>query len=302
MQGKKSQPIVLNETNVMTVVPRANDGFESTMRHFRRAERLAWLPGVASLRRSLYERMFRSNISRNMFRGVYSSYGAARLSAPRDRALGYDNPESAAMYFNHMVPDSFDYPAIYWLEKSLLAGYQSIFDVGGHIGIKYYAFKPLLSRVQALSWLVCDVPAVIQRGQAAAAKRDPEGCLQFTSDYARVDGQDVLFASGVVQYLPMTILEWLEAIRDKPRRIIFNTTAIHPSLDFFTLNSIGTAYCPYRVTSEAGFMAQMKTLGYQLVDRWTTPGKGALELPIELGHDIWEYSGFVFDLSAHGTI
>jgi putative methyltransferase (TIGR04325 family) len=233
-----------------------------------------------------------------MFRGVYSSAEEAARSAPKDRALGYDNAESAAMYFNHMTPDSFDYPAIYWLEKSLLAGHHSIFDVGGHIGIKYYAFKPLLSDVPGLSWLVCDVPAVIQRGRSAAAKRDTAGCLAFTSDYAEVGGCDILFASGVVQYLPMTMLEWLGPIASKPRRIIFNTSAIHPKLDFFTLNSIGTAYCPYRVTSEASFMSQMTRLGYHLVDRWTTPGKGALELPLEQGHDVWEYSGFVFDLAA----
>ncbi len=272
-----------------------DDSLKTSMRRLRATQKFAWFPGVAAIRQAVYERLFRANVSSNMFRGVYLTYQSAQRSAPPDRALGYDNPESAAMYFNHMGPDSFDYPAIYWLEKSLLNGHQSIFDVGGHIGIKYYAFKPLLSARQKLSWLVCDVPAVVQRGRAAAAKRDPSGSLEFTSDYALVEGRDVLFASGVVQYLPMTMLEWLAPIQSKPRRIIFNTTAIHPSLDFFTLNSIGTAYCPYRVTSEVSFLSQMKTLGYQLVDRWHTPGKGALELPVEEGHDILEYSGFVFD-------
>jgi putative methyltransferase (TIGR04325 family) len=295
-QGQKSQTITTNEMSSMSKQQEPNDTYENSMRRLRGAQRLTWLPGIDALRRRLYERHFRSNVSRNMFRGVYSSYEAAQNSAPIDRALGYDNPESAAMYFNHMAPDSFDYPAIYWLEKSLQKGFESIFDVGGHIGIKYYAFKPLLSVPGELSWMVCDVPAVIQRGRAVAAKRDPNGTLEFTSDYAQVNGRDVLFASGVVQYLPMSILEWLGPIEHKPSRIIFNTTAIHPRLDYFTLNSIGTAYCPYRVTSEAHFMSQMTSLGYHLIDRWHTPGKGALELPVELDHDIWEYSGFVFDL------
>jgi putative methyltransferase (TIGR04325 family) len=297
MQGKKSQIMVLNEMNAMGKSQNIDDNFDHVMRRLRLAQKAAWIPGVAWFQQAVYERAFRSNVARNMFRGVYSSYESAQASAPKDRALGYDNPESAAMYFNHMGPDSFDYPAIYWLEKSFLRGDQSVFDVGGHIGIKYYAFKPLLTAPSNLSWLVCDVPAVIQRGQAAASKRDPSGALAFTSDYAQVEGRDVLFASGVVQYLPMTLLEWLGPIKQKPRRIIFNTTAIHPSLDFFTLNSIGTAYCPYRVTSEATFMAHLEKLGYHMVDRWHTPGKGALELPIEVGHDIWEYSGYVFDLA-----
>jgi putative methyltransferase (TIGR04325 family) len=287
----------MNETTSMSPNHNAEEGFQARMRRLRNLQKWAWLPGVQALRQSRYESLFRANVSRNLFRGVYSSDEAAKLSAPPDRAVGYDNPESAAMYFGHMAPDSFDYPAIYWLDKSLLSGYRSIFDVGGHIGIKYYAFKPFLSQAEQLKWRVCDVPAVVQRGRAAAAKRDAEGRLSFTSEYGEVAGCDVLFASGVVQYLPMSILEWLGPIVEKPRRMIFNTTAIHPSLDFFTLNSIGTAYCPYRVTSEANFMSQMSQLGYTLKDRWTTPGKGALELPIEVGHDVWAYSGFVFDLA-----
>ena len=294
MTGQKHRQ--RNKERDMSQKQEMNDAFENTMRRLRIAQKLAWIPGVAWLLHAHYERRFRSNTSRNLFRGVYDSYEAAQRSAPTDRALGYDNQESAAMYFNHMGPDSFDYPAIYWLEKSFQQGLQTVFDVGGHIGIKYYAFKPLLSAPQGMRWLVCDVPAVVQRGKAAAAKRDPTGHLSFTSDYGQVEAQDILFASGVLQYLPMTLLEWLSPVQTKPRRIIFNTTAIHPSLDYFTLNSIGTAYCPYRVTSEPNFLAQMGALGYALVDRWQTPGKGALELPLEVGHDVWEYSGFVFDL------
>jgi putative methyltransferase (TIGR04325 family) len=273
----------------------ADKSYASVMQRLAALQSVQAVPGVRRLRQTLYEKLFHANTQRNMFRGVYPDYAAAQASAPSNRSLGYDNAESAAMYFGHMSADSYDYPAIFWLERSLLAGKRSVFDVGGHIGIKYYAFKELLSMPTDLNWTVCDVPAVIQRGQSAAAKRDPRGNLRFTSDYAVVEGFDLLFASGVVQYLPMTLQEWLGPIRARPGRIIFNTTAIHPSKSFFTLNSIGTAYCPYRVTSEPDFLAQMAALGYEKVDQWTTPGKGSLRLPLDPEYEVQDYSGYVFD-------
>jgi putative methyltransferase (TIGR04325 family) len=258
-------------------------------------DRIAALPGLRHWRTLRYERAFRANRERNMFRGVFDSYEAAQRSAPNNRSLGYDNAESAAMYFGHMAPDPYDYPAMFWLDRSIAAGSRRIFDVGGHIGIKYYAFKTLLDLPADLTWTVCDVPTVVARGASAAVKRDPSKQLSFTSDYAQVASCDLLFASGVVQYLPMTMFEWLSPRIQRPARIILNTTAIHPTKSFFTLNSIGTAYCPYRVTSEPEFVKQMTDLGYRKVDQWRTPGKGALILPTQSGYDIAEYSGYVFD-------
>jgi putative methyltransferase (TIGR04325 family) len=258
---------------------------------------LIGLPGISALRRILHERAFRANTRRNMFRGVYPSFAAALESAPANRFLGYDNAESAALYFSHMEADAYDYPAIFWLERSFALGARQVFDVGGHIGIKFYAFKRLLTLPADLVWTVCDVPAVVTRGAAVAAKREPAQRLRFTSDYAAVSGADVLFASGVIQYLPMTLLEWLSSVPKRPGRIILNTSAIHPERSFFTLNSIGTAYCPYRVTSEADFLSQMTELGYVKRDQWRTPGKGSLDLPLTPSHSIAEYSGYVFDLA-----
>jgi putative methyltransferase (TIGR04325 family) len=270
--------------------------FDDAIIWLRQSANRRWFASTQAKRERVYEALFRSNTRRNMFRGVYGSFAEAQASAPDNRQTGYDNPESAALYFGHMQADPYDYPVMLWLERSFATNLRTVFDVGGHIGIKYYAFKEHLKFPSDLAWRVCDVPAVVQRGQIAARKRDPSGQLQFTSDYAAVDGYDILFASGVVQYLPMTVKEWLEPIARKPKRIIFNTSAIHQTHSYFTLNSIGSAYCPYRVTAEANFIAQMTGLNYQLLDQWKTPGKGALHLPLNEEYSIQDYSGFVFDL------
>ncbi len=276
--------------------PQTVDDFDDQIIWLKQSAKRRWFASTAAKREQVYEALFQSNTSRNLFRGVYQSFEAAAASAPRNRQTGYDNPESAALYFGHLEADPYDYPALLWLERSFAAGSRTVFDVGGHIGIKYYAFKAHLKYPDHLNWQVCDVPAVIQRGQAAAQKRDPDRQLSFTSDYSQVNGVDILFASGVIQYLPMTIEQWLSAIATKPKRIIFNTAAIHDSHSYFTLNSIGSAYCPYRVTSRADFLTQLANLGYKQLDEWKTPGKGALHLPLQEEYTIAAYSGFVFDL------
>jgi putative methyltransferase (TIGR04325 family) len=241
------------------------------------------------------EARFIANTDQNLFRGVFDSFNAAQASAPMDKPVGYDNPESAAMYLNHMQADPYDYPALFWLDRLLRDGARSVFDVGGHVGIKYYAFKNYLNYVKDLQWTVCDVPAVVERGRKIAAKRAPEGQLRFTTEYADVLGTDILFASGAIQYLPMSLESWLGPLAKKPRWILLNTSAIHPHHSFFTLNSIGNAYCPYRVTSEAHLAQQMQALNYKAIDAWKTPGKGRLDLPAQPEYSIEAYSGGLYE-------
>jgi putative methyltransferase (TIGR04325 family) len=271
------------------------DDYEDRILWLKQSAKRKWFPSSSATRQRVYEKLFSENTTRNLFHGVFKTFDEAQASAPLNRPKGYDNAESAALYFGHMQADPYDYPALLWLERSFAAGMNSVFDVGGHIGIKFYAFREHLQFPDELNWRVCDVPAVISRGKTAAIKRDPAKQLSFTSNYSDVEGFDVLFASGVIQYLPMTVSQWLAPVAGKPKRIIFNTSAIHPTESYFTLNSIGTAYCPYRVTAHAEFLTQLEQLGYRMIDQWKTPGKGALHLPLQESYSIAEYSGFVFD-------
>ncbi|MFT3800839.1 MAG: methyltransferase, TIGR04325 family [Burkholderiaceae bacterium] len=242
-----------------------------------------------------YDRRFAENTSENLFRGVFDSAEAALRSAPATRPIGYDNPASAALYFGRMRHEQYDYPAMFWMQQALQAGMRSIFDVGGHIGIKFYAFAEPLALPDDARWLVCDVPAVVERGAIVAARRGVDARLSFTSCYEALDGRDLLFASGALQYLPMTLPQWLDTIARPPRRIIINTTPIHPQFDFHTLNGIGTAYCPYHVFAEAPFLEGLAQRGYVLRDRWINPDK-RLTLPGDPAHGLDHYSGFCLDL------
>jgi putative methyltransferase (TIGR04325 family) len=147
-----------------------------------------------------------------------------------------------------------------------------------------------MGRPAGLAWTVCDVPAVVEAGRRIAGERGADAQLRFTSDYGALSGQQVLYASGALQYLPMTLPEWIRGLIEPPPHVVLNTTPLHAQRGFFTLNSIGAGFCPYRVIHDATLVRELDTLGYKVVDRWSNPGK-RLEIPFETGYGVPEYRG-----------
>lgn len=262
----------------------------------RAIDRLEKWPVLKGLSQSAHRKRFLENKDQNLFLGVHDSFEAAAASAPPSLHLGYDNEESANIAYVSAISPR-DYPAMFWLLRSMGEGMRSFFDLGGHTGVKYYAFRRVIGFPADIRWTVCDVPAVVVRGRELALARAPEGALHFTDRYEDLDGQDVLFASGSLQYLPVTLSDLLKGLQRLPRRIVINTTPIHETRSFFTLNSIGTAFCPYRVQAREAFVQSVIALGYQKRDEWENLGKG-MEIPDSEGADVKSYSGFCFDLKA----
>jgi putative methyltransferase (TIGR04325 family) len=252
------------------------------------------LPIIRPTWLAIYKSQFARNRSRNLFFGVFENFEAAARSVPRQGLAGYDNSASAGI--NYFAQESAnEYPGFVWLQNSLREGHRKIFDLGGHVGVSFYSFRKRSFVPSDACWTVCDVPAVSERGTALAKKRDAPPILRFTSDVSELNSADVLFCSGALQYLPASIGALLASLERKPKRIIFNKTAIHPTLSYITLNSITTAFCPYRVESKERFLQQLTDAGYSMVDEWDNPGK-ALRLPFYPGHDIEAYWGGCFDL------
>jgi putative methyltransferase (TIGR04325 family) len=239
---------------------------------------------------------FLDNRDQNLFYGVHDTWQAAEAAAQGYGRSGYDNTESAAIYDVRLRIDPHDYPSLYWLTRSWHEGLRSVFDIGGAIGIKFIAFRDAHKTFGDLAWRVCDVPAMAAHGEELARERGDAAQLTFTSRYEDGDGLDILFASGVLQYLPTTLAEIVAGYARKPRRIIINTAAIHPEFDFFTVNSIGTAFCPYRVQTQATVTRGLTRLGYRLREAWINPDK-PLVLPNDAARSLRHYSGYCFDLA-----
>jgi putative methyltransferase (TIGR04325 family) len=271
------------------VLPSLDMAFE---RVHQMVDRVAELPALRTLRRRRFERRFQRALG-HAFHGVYETFDAAAAAAPSSLPTSYDNQAAARMYVDRVQVDAHDYPALFWLQRALGEGAESVCDLGGSIGIIYYAFAPLLTLSLPVRWHVVEVAAAAALGAQIARERGATESLTFSSDPADVVRHPVLFASGALQYLPTTLAELLAQPYGVPRHVIVNTAPIHPTRAFFTLNNIGTACCPYRVASRAEFVAGVEGRGYRLVDEWQNVGK-RLELPFERGLSLTHYSGFCF--------
>lgn len=265
-------------------------------------DRVAALPGFSQFRRRRFEKRFSTHVEGgfggNLYRGVFASFEAAQASAPAGKPIGYDNPAAAALYLERtrrIYPS--DYPVIFWLERMFRSGLTSVFDVGGHIGIGYYAYRKYLSYPPGLKWTVHDVPAVIAQGRELAKTMDQPRQLSFAEDAAAASGYDIFFAAGSLQYLPITLAELLQPLSKRPRCLILNLLPLHPSESFFTLQSMGAAFCPYRISQFGAFVKALTQLGYVQRDAWENPDKRCI-VAFDPEHSLDRYYGFTFELAA----
>lgn len=249
----------------------------------------------ASVREAVYRRRFLENRDDNLFMGSFESFAVAEANTPAGRAGGHDNRGAATTLYSHQIY-FYDYAALFWLGRSLDSGLRTVFDLGGHVGIKYYAFRRVLNYPPDLHWTVCDVPGVVKAGEQIAVQRQVTPQLDFTTDFHRASGCDVLYASGSLQYLPLHLSELLAELPVKPRRIVINTAAVHPDKTLYTLNSIGVAVCPYRIEHDDRLFADLTEAGYVRRDAWRNEGK-PIEVPFIEGGDRPYYAGCCFDLS-----
>jgi putative methyltransferase (TIGR04325 family) len=228
----------------------------------------------------------------NGYRGIYSSFQEARGAVPRNQPSGYDHPEMAKYYRDLLDgPRLQDYPVIYWLRDSL-PGASRLFDLGGHVGVAYYASRRHLDLPAGFVWQVCDLPRIVQEGEAVARERGTTH-LRFTVDPADLSGADILHVAGALQYMEEGFVHGLvERAASRPSTVIVQATPLHPDRSFITLQATGHAFCPYTVASRGPFVAGFERLGYRIADQWLLPRW--LEVPFHDGCSIDAYSGMVF--------
>jgi putative methyltransferase (TIGR04325 family) len=250
------------------------------------------VPPILALRRWSYERQFATATgSQRLFRGIYPDFAAAIKSAPPALPIGYDNKASAHLLEaeRHEVFPT-DYPVLFWLDR-LLGENTVLFDLGGNVGSRYLAFRNHLRYRDSLIWIVSEVPSVAELGREIAA-REKATHLRFTTDFDALDSADILLASGVLQYLE----DWngfLRTARKPPPHVLINRTSVYAREPAVTLQSTGTAYCPYHLFNRDAFVGAFTGMGYRLVDEWRNPGLGCF-IPQHHDHCIDAFSGFYF--------
>lgn len=253
-------------------------------------------PIIQRILESRYERRFLAHVSlmENLYRGVFSSFAEAAASVPPTRVTGYDNNASAELYRERTRRVFlYDYPVMLWLSRLFATGSTSVFDLGGHVGIAYYAYQRYVDYPDAIRWQVLDVPAVNAAGEAWAEVHDLRRRLTFTARGADADQTDIMFAAGSLQYLDYTLADLLNSLPHPPSHLLLNSVPIHMNTSYFTVQNMGTTCCPYRVTSEREFIDGLKALGYRVDDRWENPDRRC-HIPFHPAHSLDRYFGFYF--------
>ncbi|HJW56724.1 MAG TPA: TIGR04325 family methyltransferase [Burkholderiaceae bacterium] len=243
-----------------------------------------------------YEKEFAENRSANLFRGIFSSFAEAQASIPVKRSAGYNNSTAASLYLDRaqrVFPS--DYPVMFWLDKLIAPSRCRILDLGGHVGVSYYAYRNYLDYPEQLRWIVHDVPAVMERGKKIAKEKDNAKQLGFCDRFEDCGSPDILFSIGTLQYLPDTLPERLATLERLPQHLLLSLLPIHMSESFYTLQSIGPSYCPYRIFARDGFIQGFESLGYSLVDWWECPEKNCI-IPFHPRRSLDRYFGFLFSL------
>jgi putative methyltransferase (TIGR04325 family) len=204
----------------------------------------AKLPVIRALAKPLYRRRFRAHRRGNAYFGAYSSFAEAMHDIPQGKPADY-NTQAAADLYNHRLQhvEASDYPALFWLKHFLDDGARRIFDLGGHVGLSYYAFARLVEYPRDLRWQVHDMPLVMQKGRQLADVRGAASALEFV-ERDQASGCDVLMAKGVLQYLDYELAGFLVGLDALPQRLLINLTPMHPQQTCFTLQNIGVAVCP----------------------------------------------------------
>jgi putative methyltransferase (TIGR04325 family) len=263
-------------------------------RAHRALDKIARFPLVKHYFQRQYEAAFKNNRNQNFFRGVFPTFEEAEQSAPKTRPVGYDNSAAASLYVDRTRQIyATDYPVMFWLRKILDEGNSRFFDLGGHIGVSYYSYQRYLTYPSTLRWMVHDVPAVMEQGRRYASEKDRDGYLGFCDNFEDANHMDLLMAQGSLQYLPDTLAERLQKLTMPPRHLLLNLTPLHDTSSYFTLQSIGAAFCPYRITAVIEFIKSFEALGYSMVDHWHNPEKTCL-IPQHPDHSLEGYHGFYF--------
>ena len=250
-----------------------------------------WRP-LKRLLRSVYDHYFYTASGQvRLFRGIYPDFATARAAAPAGRPIGYDNEETAWRVADerHRVFD-WDYPMLFWMGR-LLPETGRVFDLGGNVGISYYAWRRYLTWPDGLDWLVADVPHVVAAGERLA-REEPSIGLRFTTSLDELPRADLMIAAGVLQFLEDPFGS-LALPRGLPRHILINKTPLTDRDDAVTLQATGASFCPYHLFNRARFLARFEARGYRLVDSWTTQGMG-MRVPFHPVHDIAAFSGCYF--------
>jgi putative methyltransferase (TIGR04325 family) len=257
---------------------------------------------IPAVRAWLHARLYEHFLSARGFTsyyGVYEGFEEARRHLPASRE--FDSREVIAGLMNERLYRiyPYDYPVVYWLREAFLGGVTSVYDIGGSVGVHFYAYRRILRYPERLRWLVCEVPAAAAMGRHLAGELGAEE-LEFVD---RLDASEVgaqaWISAGALQYIEDGDLgRLLASCPQPPRFLILNKLPVYDGPAFVVAQNIGPGvYAPSWVYNRARFVAGIEAQGYELVDTWRVPER-EFYLPGHPERSFGAFTGFCFGRAA----
>lgn len=251
----------------------------------------------------LVPRVIRERISRrhffeargwqNLHWGVFGSVSDALAYAAKFGARTRFDTDHEATLRRHLTLRPHDYPILYWLTRLLPAiGDGRFVDFGGSYGASYYGYRDRLPLPSGMLWTVHDLPEVVARGRAIAEERAAHA-LHFTDRIGTIDGAEILFTAGTLQYIETPLADIIGALNKPPRHILVNRLALTGGLPYVTLQNTGVSISPCRVDNVTAFTTGLTRLGYVQEDSWRCL-ENSTEVPFHPECTLDHFLGFYF--------
>jgi putative methyltransferase (TIGR04325 family) len=224
-------------------------------------------------------------------RGIYATFNEAQEAAKHLNAKGHEAELLSQLPLNYGLRMS-DYPVLVWLNQ---VRPQRLFDFGGSVGNLYYLYKDYLDLSPPFSWIVHDLPEVIEKGQSLAATRDAS-TLSFSSRLSDGKDCDFFLVSGALQFWEPSMATLFAAMGTRPEHVIVNRSPLtERKLSYVILDIIGNAALPKMIRSRSGLIEEFESLGYERVADWIEPER-RITLTFYPGYEVPNYSGLYFRL------
>jgi putative methyltransferase (TIGR04325 family) len=230
-------------------------------------------PLTRSLLMRWRQRHFLSSDGFGCYFGAFASFEEARRYLPPSPEFDAEalTEEHISVRINRIF--AYDYPMLWWLSSAFGSGAKSILDIGGSVGVHFYAYQTWLRYPPELRWTIVEVPAVERVGRRLAAEREASS-LAFCSDLleavSRTDA-NIWISAGALQYLPQPPLsDLLRRCSRRPRHILLNKLPLFDGDDFVSAQNLGeSCFAPVHIFNRARFVESILAEGYVLRDEWT---------------------------------
>ncbi|PNG48965.1 MULTISPECIES: methyltransferase, TIGR04325 family [unclassified Variovorax] len=249
-------------------------------------------------------KQFLSREGHGFYFGLFDSFEAARAWLPKNPEFGQDALATEYVDVRTKKVFAYDYPVMWWLEHAMRGGATRVLDIGGSVGVHYYAYRRYIDMPAALRWHIVEVPTMISIGRKLAADTGASA-LDFTEDLQQAvteEAADIWISAGAIHYFEdATPGLLLKNCRARPRHVLLNKLPLYKGESFITAQNIGEgAFAPMHVYNRGRFIRDIEAMGYSLRDEWPVHER-SLYLPGHPERSFPSFTGLYFsDRSVKG--